>query len=139
MSQSASTIPKATWDYLQKGAPYKGAANIVRRLKKAPKSVPKKCYDSLPLLVNLLCPHIQVPVLSEFDKMQALILFKKLDDAYCRGEPFISYLFALEYILIEIGRRDVVPYINKISCRKRRAQYHLRLNRVFNNTRCKPV
>ena len=139
MAQSNNTIPEVTWDYLMKGAPYNGPANIVQRLKKAPKTVRKKCYDSLPLLVKLLCPHLQVPVLDERDKLQALIAFKVLDDAYCRGEPFVSYLFALEYILILIGRLDMVPYINKISCRRRRSEYKFRLDRVFSSSRCKPV
>ena len=60
MEQSANTIPEATWNYLLGGQPYRGPASIVRRLKKAPKTVRKKCYDSLPLLVKMLCPHIRV-------------------------------------------------------------------------------
>jgi hypothetical protein len=131
MNQSASTIPEATWAYLLEGAPYRRPGNIIRRLKKAPKDVRKKCYDSLPLLVQLLCPHIQVPRLTETDKMHALLSFNKLDAAYCAGEPFVSYLFALEYILILIGRKDMLPFINKICCRKRRAEYQRRLDRVF--------
>ena len=41
----------------------------MRQLKKAPKHVRKKCYDSLPFLVTLLCPHITVPQLTEADKL----------------------------------------------------------------------
>jgi len=82
MNQSASTIPEATWAYLMEGVP---PANIIRRLKKAPKNVRKKCYDSLPLLVQLLCPHIEVPRLTESDKLQALVSFNRLDSAYCAG------------------------------------------------------
>ena len=61
MSQSQSSIPPATWDYLLQNAPYSSPQAIVRRLKKAPKSVRKKCYDSLPLLVHHLCPKRTVP------------------------------------------------------------------------------
>ena len=131
MQQSASTIPPDTWDYLLAGAPYRGPRNIVRRLKKAPKQIRKKCYDSLPLLVKMLCPHIRVPRLIESDKLNALTAFRKLDAAYNAGEPFVSYLFALEYILKHIGRADVLPFINKICCRKRRDAYCRRLDKIF--------
>ena len=131
MTQSASTIPQETWDYLEAGMPYSGPGSIVRRLKKAPKTIRKKCYDSLPLLVKLLCPHIKVPLVGECDKRRCLHAFQRLDAAYCRGEPFVSYLFALEFIFRMIGRSDMVPFINKISCRKRRAEYTVRLKRIF--------
>ena len=135
MQQSASTIPECTWEYLFEGCPYTRPASIVRRLKKAPKHIRKKCYDSLPLLVKQLCPHIQVPRLTEADKFCAMSTFRKLDDAYQRGEAFVSYLYALEYILERIGRGDVVPFINKICCRKRRAAYRTRLDKIFSSNR----
>ena len=135
MNQSASTIPRDTWDYLLEGQPYRGPGNIVRRLKRAPKNVRKKCYDSLPILVRLLCPHINVPTLSEREKDNAMAAFFMLDLAYREGEPFVSYLYVLEYILTLIGRPDILPYINKISCKKRRAAYKQRLDLVFRNTR----
>ena len=69
--------------------------------------------------------------LTEADKLAAMNAFRKLDNAYCTGEPFVSYLFALEYILNLIGRGDIVPYINKICCRKRRHAYQRRLERIF--------
>ncbi len=131
MQQSTASIPESTWDYLLAGMPYRGPGNIVQRLKKAPAGIRKKCYDSLPLLVKELCPHIKVPTLTEPEKLRALSAFRKLDTAYNRGEPFVSYLFALEYILEHIGRSDVVPFINKICCRKRRAAYRMRLNKIF--------
>ena len=62
----------------------------------------------------MLCPDINVPNLSEGDKQRAIWYFKQLDSAYCSGEPFVSYLYALEHILGMIGRQDVLPYINKI-------------------------
>ena len=58
MQQSSASIPESTWAYLLAGQPYRGPGNIVRRLKKAPKGIRKKCYDSLPLLVKHLCPHL---------------------------------------------------------------------------------
>ena len=131
MQQSACTIPPTTWDYLLAGGPYRSPRNIVRRLKKAPKQIRKKCYDSLPLLVKMLCPHIRVPRLTESDKLNALTAFRKLDAAYKQGEPFVSYLFALEYILKLIGRAEVLPFINKICCRKRRDAYRRRLDIIF--------
>ena len=105
--------------------------NYLRRLKKA-RHIRKKCYDSLPFLTQMLCPNIEVPHLSELDKANAVRCFQKLDNAYGNGEPFVSYLYALEYILEMVGRQDVLPFINKISCRKRRAKYRIRLRRIFN-------
>ena len=131
MSQSQNSIPAVTWDYLLAGSPYNGPQAIVRRLKKAPKTVRKKCYDCLPLLVHHLCPSCHVPRLLEREKEMAMRAFLVLDHAYNGGEQFVSYLFALEYILELIGRSDMLPFINKISCRKRRRAYRLRLNRIF--------
>jgi hypothetical protein len=137
MQQSQSTIPESTWEYLLQGCkhkPYHGPASIVRRLKKAPKSVRKKCYDSLPLLCKMLCPHINVPRLTESNKLCAMNAFRKLDAAYNNGEPFVSYLYALEFILDHIGRSDVLPFINKICCRNRRTAYQARLNKIFSSS-----
>ena len=136
MHQSACTIPEETWNYLLTGRPYASPSGIIRRLKKAPKQVRKKCYDSLPLLVRMMCPHIKVPTISEQEKGLAMGAFNRLDCEYRVGEPFVSYLYALEYILEIIGRRDMLPYINKISCRKRRAAYKIRLDRIFKSTHC---
>lgn len=134
MQQSVASIPESTWAYLLAGQPYARPCNIVRRLKKAPKHIRKKCYDSLPLLVKHLCPHLEVPRLTETDKLCAITRFRVLDTAYHNGESFVSYLFALEYILELIGRPDVVEFINKICCRKRRAAYRLRLDRIFSSS-----
>ena len=139
MQQSAATIPECTWDYLLEGQPYRGPGNIVRRLKKAPKFIRKKCYDSLPLLVKMLCPHVDVPRLTESDKLNAMTAFRKLDAAYNNGEPFVSYLYALEFILEHIGRSDMMPFINKICCRKRRAAYRFRLNKIFSSSPRRPA
>ena len=129
--QSTSSVPPATWDYLFEGKPYSSPGAILRRLKRAPKNMGKKCYDSLPMLVCTLCPGVAVPGLPEDDKYRAVSAFRKLDDAYKHGEPFVSYLFALEYILEVIGRSDMLPFINKIQCRRRRVAYRLRLDKIF--------
>jgi hypothetical protein len=138
-AQSQSSIPQATWEYLMSRTPFTGPRDIIRNLKKAPKTVRKKCYDSLPLLVHHLCPHICVPTLNEYEKGRAVRLFLVLDAAYKDGEPFVSYLFALEHILMLIGRSDMLPFVNKIKCAKRRYEYNKRLSRIFNNTRLATV
>ena len=86
------------------------------------------------MLVNTLCPGVAVPELQESDKYQAVSRFRALDDAYNQGEPFVSYLFALEYILELIGKSVLLPFINKIQCRKRRAAYRWRLDKIFKHT-----
>ena len=131
MQQSQASVPQSTWEYLMKAAPYKSGQGIIARLKHAPKNIRKKCYDCLPLLIKSLCPDIKVPTLPESDKYRALTAFKLLDDAYTKGEPFVSYLYALEYILVHIGRADMLPFINKIQCRKRRIAYRWRLDKIF--------
>ena len=131
MQQSGNSVPECTWRYLFEGGPYSGPGDIVHRLKRAPKHIRKKCYDSLPLLTKTLCPHVQVPTLSEKDKNQALAAFRTLDDAYNQGEPFVSYLYALEFILQRIGRGDVLPFLNKIQCKKRRFAYQRRLQKIY--------
>ena len=131
MHQSAVSIPDKTWKYLFDAAPYTCPRAIVRRLKQARGMNMKKCYDCLPLLTKTLCPDVTVPMLSEHDRSRALLEFRKLDKAYVDGEPFVSYLFVLEYILVLIGRGDVLPFINKIQCRKRRRAYMTRLNKIY--------
>ena len=135
MHQSATCVPNETWRYLLDRGPYSGPRDIVARLKRLRRSSMKKCYDCLPYLTSVLCPHLQVPHLDEPDKNDAICMFRKLDYEYTRGEPLVSYLYALEYILVLIGRGDMLPYINKIQCRKRRAAYKERLDRVFRDSR----
>jgi len=131
MQQSGNSVPECTWRWLFTGGPYSGPGAIVRRLKRAPKHIRKKCYDSLPLLTKTLCPQVDVPTLSEMDKAKALTAFRTLDDAYNKGEPFVSYLFALEFILLRIGRGDILPFLNKIQCKKRRHAYRQRLQKIY--------
>ena len=133
--QSASSIPPGTWEYLLDRTPFSSPGAIIRCLKSAPRTINKKCYDSLPMLTRFLCPDMQVPMLRENDKYQAMSAFQKLDDAYMRGEPFVSYLYALEYILELVGRADILPFINKIQCRKRRRAYRYRLDAILTHTK----
>ena len=130
MSQSKTSIPPGTWDYLLKGSPYRGPSNIVRRLKKAPKHIRKKCYDSLPYLTAALCPNVHVPCISEAEKNRALHMFNRIDRNIKSG-PFVSYLYCLEFILQRMQRRDICAHINCIQCPKRRATYKLRLDKIF--------
>ena len=129
-AQNASSVPEQTWQYLLAHGPYKTPGAIIRTLKAAGKRIKKKCYDSLPLFCEQLA-DIRVPNLTELDKFRATAAFKKLDTAYSQGEPFVSYLYALEYILGRIGRSDVLPFINKIQCRKRRYRYRMRLDKIY--------
>ena len=129
-SQTASSVPPDTWKYLLSRGPYRSPGQIVRTLKSAGRSLKKKCYDSLPFM----CEHLttlRVPSLNEQDKARAMVAFGRLDAAYQKGGPFVSYLFALEYILVHIGRADLLPFLNKIQCRKRRARYTLRLDKIY--------
>ena len=128
--QSTSTVPPGTWDYLFAGKPYSCPGAILRRLKRAPKHICKKCYDSLPYLTAALCPQITVPCINENEKEQALQMFTRIDCAI-RSGPFVSYLYCLEYILKRLHRSDICEHINCIQCPKRRATYKFRLDKIF--------
>ena len=131
--QSSCTVPRETWDYLLSHRPYRDARHIQLTLKQA-RTLKRKCYDSLPFLTSLLCPHVVVPSLDEVEKARALQMFGQIDRSIQEG-PFVSYLFCLEYILKKMGRHDVCVNINKIQCPKRRAAYKTRLNDIFNAER----
>ena len=47
------------------------------------------------------------------------------------NEPMISYLFCLEFVLRKIGRDDMLVFINRIKCPKRRHRYHERLTDIL--------
>jgi len=126
--QSATTVPEETWRYLFSHGPYRDAKHVQRTLKQA--QLKRKCYDSLPFLTSILCPHLQAPTMTEVEKMNALRMFRRIDMAVREG-PFVSYLYCLEYILERMGRSDVVENINRIKCHKRRVAYKLRLDEIF--------
>ena len=137
--QSCNTVPDETWEYLLSKGPYRGPRDVIRVLKKC-RHIKRKCYDSLPLLVQHLC-DLEVPRLSENEQRKALKLFGKIDTelAQLPGHPFCSYLYMLEYILYHIGREDVVPYCSRIQCRKRRERYRDLLNRVAPGDNAPPI
>ena len=127
--QGSSTVPDETWQLLLDRAPFTSPGHIVKTLKKA--RVRRKCYDSLPLMVEQLCPHIKVPTLDAVEFRQALEYFSKVDEHYRKKNSFISYLFVLEYILHKLKRSDMCPYLSRIQCRKRRLKYNDILDKIF--------
>ena len=120
MKQNTSSIPNSTWEYLIDRKPYSRPEQIIHTLKKS--KLKMKCYDSLPLLCANLT-DINVPKISQHEFHRAMQIFLKIDENYSANTEFVSYLYMLEYILLEIGRRDLLPFINKIRCPKRRRKY----------------
>ena len=127
--QAVSTVPDMTWHYLLKNGPYRTAQDIIRTLKAA-KHLKRKCYDSLPVLVRELC-GIDVPMLSAPEKTECMELFDTIDGHVGLKVPFVSYLYTLEYCLHKIGRQDLLPFLSRIQCRKRRAKYNVMLDKLF--------
>jgi len=127
--QAAGSVPQETWQYLLERAPYRDAKHVQLTLKQA-RHLKRKCYDSLPYLTAALCPHVQVPCITESEKERALHMFERIDRAI-RSGPFVSYLYCLEYILKRLQRSDVCAHINRIQCPKRRATYKTRLDAIF--------
>jgi len=130
MRQSNNSVPDQTWKYLLDRRPYKGPRHILRVLKAAGRSLRKKCYDCLPMLVHHLC-DIDVPVLSDVEVSSAMDLFKTIDAAFPKNGGFMSYAYALEFILCKLNRQDLLPFLSRIQCTKRRAHYHRLLSEVF--------
>ena len=127
--QSNCSVPRETWDYLLSKRPFRNARHIQQVLKQA-RHLKRKCYDSLPFLTSMLCPHVELPHIGENEKQVAIQMFNIVDSAISEG-PFVSYLYCLEYILKRMGRQDVCEHINKIQCPKRRAAYKVRLDKIF--------
>jgi len=130
MRQSNNSVPDQTWKYLLDRRPYKGPRHILRVLKGAGRTLRKKCYDCLPMLVHHLC-DIKVPVLSDVEVAVAVELFKAIDAAFPKEGGFMSYAYALEFILCKMNREDLLPFLSRIQCTKRRAHYQQLLTRVF--------
>ena len=128
-SQSLNTVPCDTWAYLIERGPYQNPGQVHRALKVA-KHLKRKCYDSLPLFCMHLCEGLTVPRLSDANIASAMRLFQVIDRQLDR-DSMISYLYCLEYILGKIGRKDMLPYINRIKCARRRGLYKMRLDRMF--------
>lgn len=129
MRQSMNSVPDDTWRYLIDRGPYNSPGHILRTLKKS--KLKRKCYDCLPLLTHHLCAHINVPKLVEREYRQALEYFRAIDEAFPIRGSFMSYLFILEFILCELGRPDMLPFISRIHCRKRRDKYQTHLTSVI--------
>ena len=127
--QSNCSVPRETWDYLLSKRPFRNARHIQMVLKQA-RHLKRKCYDSLPFLTSMLCPHVTLPHITESEKQVAIQMFNVVDTAIREG-PFVSYLYCLEYILKRMQRPDVCEHINKIQCPKRRAAYKVRLDKIF--------
>ena len=127
-NQSMSTVPEETWRYLIKHGPYSDLKAILRALKRS--KLKRKCYDSLPLMCSHLCSDA-VPLLDEAEKEEAMALFGIIDAALQPPVQFVSYVYALEYILRRICRDDMVEYINTIQCQKRRHRYKHLLDGIF--------
>ena len=129
-NQSANTAPPETWRYLIRHGPYKSPEELYRRLKAA-KGLKRKCYDSLPLMCSHLC-KTTVPSLTSDEINHAMRQFDIIDRHLRRnGEPMISYLFCLEFILRKMNRHDMIVFINRIKCPKRRRTYQERLTSMF--------
>ena len=128
--QSANTVPPETWEHLMKFAPFQNPGELHRCLKSA-KHLKRKCYDSMPLMCSHLCVGV-VPTLTSREIKQALQCFDVIDQSiHESGETMVSYLFCLEFILKRIGRGDLLPYVNRIKCAKRRQLYEERLSGIF--------
>ena len=127
MSQGLSSVPDATWEYLSRFKPYTGPREILCRLKRS--DLNNKCYDSLPIMTKHMCPHLRVPQLSHANVDSALKLFRQIEQGFPKESKFVSYLYLLEYILRHIGRSDMLPFLNRIQCPKRRRQYEERIRR----------
>ena len=126
--QNSSSVPNVTWEYLLAHGPYTRPAQIIRVLKKS--KLKRKCYDSLPMM----CQHLtdmDVPTLDAIEFHRALEHFCVIDEHYKKESSFISYLYILEYILHKMERQDLVPFLSRIQCRTRRAQYNVVLDKVF--------
>ena len=130
MRQSCNSVPDATWKYLLERKPFSGPESILRCLKQAGRKLRNKCYDCLPLLVHHLC-DMEVPVLTDREIACAMRHFAVVDEAFPKNGGFMSYAYALEFILNKMGRADVLPFLSGIQCLKRRKHYEVLLTRIF--------
>ena len=130
MRQSCNSVPDATWKYMIDRRPYSGPKQILRTLKQAGRDLRNKCYDCLPLLVHHLC-DVTVPMLRDHEINAAMEFFAVIDAAFPRSRGFMSYAYALEFILCKMGRADILPFLSGIQCVKRRKHYDAVLTRIF--------
>ena len=100
MKQSVNSVPDDTWEYLLQRAPYKSPGHILRTLKKA--KLKRKCYDCLPLLT-----HVPRRFRAQALGARTTARARVIDQAFPHTGSFMSYLYVLEFILIQVGRQDV--------------------------------
>ena len=81
-----------------------------------------------------MCPHLKVPEITYEDTKLALNMFGRIEQGFPRDSKFVSYLYLLEHILASIGRQDMLPFLNRIQCPKRRRQYEERIR--FTSSGC---
>ena len=129
MKQSIKSVPDGTWKFLLDNGPYNSPGHIIHTLKKA--KLKRKCYDCLPLFVHHLCDKYTVPTLTDREYNLALKYFQVIDLAFPDKKSFMSYLYILEYILSHMGRSDMLPFITRIHCRKRRENYKRHLTSII--------
>jgi len=129
MKQSMNSVPDETWKFLLKNKPYTGPGHIMRTLKKS--RLRRKCYDCLPLITFHMCPACKVPRITERENKCALEYFRSIDRAFPHKGSFMSYLFILEFVLCAMGRSDMMPFLSRIKCKKRRAKYGHRLSAII--------
>ena len=68
-----------------------------------------------------------MPEITYEDTTLALRMFDRIEIGFPKGSKFVSYLYLLEHILVSIGRQDMLPFLNRIQCPKRRRQYEDRI------------
>ena len=129
MKQSIKSVPDETWKFLLDNKPYNSPGHIVHTLKRA--KLKRKCYDCLPMFVLHLCDNCDVPTLTEREYNLALNYFRVVDQAFPNKGSFMSYLYVLEFILTHMGRTDMLPFISRIHCRKRREKYKRHLTSII--------
>ena len=78
-----------------------------------------------------------VPTLTDEEIRKAMRYFDTIDRYLMRNQmSMISYLFCLEFILLKLGRPDMLPFLNRIKCSKRRRMYNERLSTIFSSNSC---
>ena len=77
-------------------------------------------------------------MLTQEEQAACLRIFDTIDKHVPSGQPFVSYLYTLEYCLHKIGATRLLPFLSRIQCRKRRARYNLQLNNIFSSVTSVP-
>ena len=54
-----------------------------------------------------------MPSLSEGEQRSALDYFRVIDRAFPDKGSFMSYMYVLEFVMVNIGRADMLPYISR--------------------------